>query len=306
MKKLFFFCLLILLNFNSLYSQRPSLKWVNVLTLDDPLVFVDTTNVKQSENQITAIILVQYKKPVYIDAYKKNAKSIKSQVLFNIASQKYTLLGSLYYDSKLRIIGESSLPGFSLGKETFANPIDSNKTIAAVYNKCIELLNIDPLMIVKNVKSSKSLLDLIDAERKSSVESDTSRDAYSYEPPETADSNKFIDKQDIDRDYSQSDHAENDSEKDSSEPILSYNYRTANETNPVGTIFTDGNKYCFQISSWRHKSKADKEASKFKTKGYNAFVMKAKVPGKGGTWFRVRIGYFDTLEETEEYMKRMK
>ena len=80
-------------------------------------------------------------------------------------------------------------------------------------------------------------------------------------------------------------------------------YDTSGETNPKSRIFTDGKKYSFQVSSWRIKSKAQNEIKRLKAKGHNAFMTEGSVHGR--TWFRVRIGYFNSLEETEAYMKKM-
>ena len=70
-------------------------------------------------------------------------------------------MGTLFYDAKLRIIGESSVPGFSLGNESFSTPIDSNNIMTALYNKSIELLNIDTSLIVKDEKPANNILPLI-------------------------------------------------------------------------------------------------------------------------------------------------
>ncbi len=66
-----------------------------------------------------------------------------------------------------------------------------------------------------------------------------------------------------------------------------------------GNIFRDGDKYQVQVMSVKSKSVAETEADKLKSQGYNAFVMQVEIPGKG-TWYRVRIGNFSTLEEAEK------
>lgn len=80
--------------------------------------------------------------------------------------------------------------------------------------------------------------------------------------------------------------------------------RNEKESNPKGTIFKIGNNYCFQVSSWRNKSKAESEVNLFKRKGHNSFLAEGLV--RGVTWYRVRIGYFNSIEETEEYMRKLK
>lgn len=81
---------------------------------------------------------------------------------------------------------------------------------------------------------------------------------------------------------------------------LNYEYRFDIERNVGGMIFTDGYKYCVQISSWRDKLKAEEEVQKLKSKGYSAFVVEANLPELDGIWYRVRVGYFDTLDEARK------
>ena len=63
-------------------------------------------------------------------------------------------------------------------------------------------------------------------------------------------------------------------------------------------VFTDGYLYCFQVSSFRSKEKAEDEAAELRMQGYDAFVVIANLPDLDGTWYRVRVGYFNTLDET--------
>lgn len=76
-----------------------------------------------------------------------------------------------------------------------------------------------------------------------------------------------------------------------------YQYRFDIERNVGGMIFTDGYKYCIQVSSWRNKEKAESEVNKLKAQGFNAFTIEAKLPELDGIWYRVRVGFFDTLNE---------
>lgn len=80
-------------------------------------------------------------------------------------------------------------------------------------------------------------------------------------------------------------------------------YDSSKERMVKQIIFTDGNIYCFQVSSWKQESKADAQARKRSNDGHDAFVVSADIPGKG-TWYRVRIGYFNSLSETENYMRK--
>ncbi len=70
---------------------------------------------------------------------------------------------------------------------------------------------------------------------------------------------------------------------------------------PLGNmIFTDGNLYCFQVASFRYRHQAEKELNRLIGSGENAFIIEANLPELDGIWYRVRIGYFNSLREAEE------
>ncbi|MCE1188863.1 MAG: SPOR domain-containing protein [Ignavibacteria bacterium] len=66
-------------------------------------------------------------------------------------------------------------------------------------------------------------------------------------------------------------------------------------------IFSDGKKYCAQLSSWQNKVKAEKELRKIKAKYPNAFIMEF-TSADHRVWYRVRVGSFSTVEETKKYL----
>ncbi|MBK7229266.1 MAG: OmpA family protein [Ignavibacteriales bacterium] len=74
-------------------------------------------------------------------------------------------------------------------------------------------------------------------------------------------------------------------------------YNPAAERNVGRMVFTDGYLYCFQVASFRTKEKADEESANYKAQGFNTFVVIANLPELDGTWYRVRVGYFNSLEE---------
>ncbi|GAB4301428.1 MAG: hypothetical protein Kow0098_29550 [Ignavibacteriaceae bacterium] len=77
-------------------------------------------------------------------------------------------------------------------------------------------------------------------------------------------------------------------------------YNNAVERNVGDMIFTDGYLYCYQVSSWRTRGKAEYEMRELQAQGYNAFIVEANLPELDGTWYRVRVGYFDSLEEARQ------
>lgn len=63
-------------------------------------------------------------------------------------------------------------------------------------------------------------------------------------------------------------------------------------------IFSDGSNYMLQISSWKTKGVAVKEAERLKKSGYNAFITTSGGEGKA-VWYRVRIGGFKNIKDAQ-------
>lgn len=287
MKRFLYSFIFIIAVFAKSNAQVLDTKWIKVVDSDEQSVFLDSTNIKHINNQITIVSLTQFTRPQYISAYKKEAGSIKSQILFNISTRKYSLLGSLYYDSQLRIIGETSIPGLSLGNETFAIPVDSNKIIKALYRKTVSLLEIDTTKYFDKESANKeerlrSIIVNSDSVQLGQLNEEVEKNSISIKA-----NNRDIK---INTDVKL---PKNDSE---------YNYRQ--ERNVRSTIFTDGQKYCFQVSSWKQKTQAEREVERLRRNGEKAFFVEANVPSKGGKWYRVRIGYFNSIEEIENYIRK--
>jgi cell division septation protein DedD len=58
--------------------------------------------------------------------------------------------------------------------------------------------------------------------------------------------------------------------------------------------------YQLQVSSFRTQAEADAFAGQLRTRGHKAYVVEAKVPGRG-TWFRVRVGPFPSQHAAASY-----
>ena len=89
-------------------------------------------------------------------------------------------------------------------------------------------------------------------------------------------------------------------------PAKSSNYNPDTDKNVRGNVWSDGNLFVIQVSSWKTKSVAENEVAKLKAKGHNAFVFEKYLPSKGATYNRVRVGYFNTLQEAQEYLKKLR
>ena len=70
-------------------------------------------------------------------------------------------------------------------------------------------------------------------------------------------------------------------------------------------IYSDGKNYSVQISSWKQQSIAKREANKLKSRGFDAYVIKVFIQKLNGTWHRVRIGPYSTLEEAQKNQSKL-
>jgi DedD protein len=59
--------------------------------------------------------------------------------------------------------------------------------------------------------------------------------------------------------------------------------------------------YTIQLSSWRTRSKAESEAESYRAMGLEAYVQEALIPDQG-TWYRVRVGSYQSLSDAQEAM----
>ncbi len=66
-----------------------------------------------------------------------------------------------------------------------------------------------------------------------------------------------------------------------------------------------GGAFTLQLSAFQSKAEADKFSSKLREKGYAPYIVSAEVPKKG-TWYRVRMGSFETKEKAAHYLADFK
>ena len=74
-----------------------------------------------------------------------------------------------------------------------------------------------------------------------------------------------------------------------------------NEVRISNLIARNGDTYSVQVSSWKNPIKAENEVKRLRAAGYDAFIINAYLPAKGGTWHRVRIGGFKSVEEARKF-----
>ena len=75
------------------------------------------------------------------------------------------------------------------------------------------------------------------------------------------------------------------------------------DTRITNSIYYDGKSYNFQASSWRVKATAEQEVQRLRSLNFNAYLVEAYLPQKGGTWYRVRIGPFNSENATRQFMR---
>ncbi len=337
--------LFVCFSFNSLYAQ----KWMNILQFPNQTVSIDTSGVKQIENQVSVLSLINYSKPQKLTSVNgKEVSTVKTQILFNTDSQKYTVIGNLYYDDMLKIIGESNIPTYAISRNDFAIPIAKNPLMTIIYNECVDFLNSGlPKIAVQNTDSLKAVAAQFLAVDSSVV--DSSDILFSMKDTNTLNGNGQMNEQQRSLEKAVNNNKpkfneiemqntsangttgnKTDSAKsglantanssttneqpdktidNQNPPLITVPaepvYDSRHETNPKSTIFTDGNLYCFQVSSWKNKPKAESEVKRLISKGHDAFMEETQIPRRG-TWYRVRIGYFNSLQETEQYMRSMR
>ena len=62
------------------------------------------------------------------------------------------------------------------------------------------------------------------------------------------------------------------------------------------------NKYTIQLGSYRSVEDAKQFANGFKVRGYDPIVNPFNIHSKGGIWYRVSIGVFDSSSKAKEYI----
>lgn len=391
MRKLNIVFVLALLFAGNTYGQ----KWLNVFEDERQIANIDTSSIKQYENQISLLSIIIYKTPQQISNINEEVKIVKSQLLFNSFLRKYNVIGVLYYNEKNKIVGESNLPSFSLNNENLSVPIENSPIMSAIYNKCVDILGgsltkvkifkePEPAAAKKDTKKKeidKKEIDQKDATGNDLAKNDASKNdalknsAGNNDSAKNDASKSNVSDEGINADNSavlepiifselSKDLVKTIDDKSSPEEILKKNvennkekfpeisvekytnetpkatnekmnikidneslqlpktklpdikigtvkksssteYQAENETNPEGVIFTDGNLYCFQVSSWKNKAKAESEADKLIAAGHKAYVQEAYIDARRGTWYRVRIGFFNSLQEAKDYQNNL-
>lgn len=351
-KKIYYIISIIFL-FSSVYAQHIN-RWHQIESTDIKTTLLDTTTVKKTNDQLSVWILEIYNEPFSTNNSETLVKRSRTQYIFNLIKNEYSVIGNLYYDVMGRIISQNyELRIGGIGRN-FYKPIYDDPAISDLYVKITNFLNINifPSQIEHQesnsiVKSDEVILEpmaeeidlpaketfdktinLQDIEPESSnfpetinpndETVDSAITVFESEAEEIAESDEGV--LDIPNDIAEiidlpstndirletkntSTNIDSSSLKDE---ITNRPYDYESEFNVTQTIFSDGTKYCFQVSSWKRKSVAESEKNKLISAGHNAFLVAAEPKHKRGTWYRVRIGFFNSLSEAKDYQKSLK
>lgn len=62
-------------------------------------------------------------------------------------------------------------------------------------------------------------------------------------------------------------------------------------------------KYTLQVGSFQDRESAERLSMELESKGFDAYIEKAQIPGRG-VWYRVRVGTFETKAEAQAWAER--
>jgi OOP family OmpA-OmpF porin len=83
-------------------------------------------------------------------------------------------------------------------------------------------------------------------------------------------------------------------------------YNSARDRHVGSLIYTDGRSYCYQVGSFRSYNRAQREVRRLISGGYDAFMIEvSNLPGLQGTWYRVRVGYFDSITQARKHRENL-
>jgi len=326
----------IILSATSLSAQESTENWKIIKSDDYSDIFIDLDKVVEYGNDISVWALEKLKVMQLAD---KNDEilSIKTHYLFNKMKKRYAEIGIIYYDSKGGIVNRSSKSNFNGGPSAFLTPISASAKTQIIFNSVISYMitgeitnvavtaseNISPKKEMENTDENlkeETLEKNNDEDKKNvSLEANINDTNIEKEEPKliiTEDFTTKIVEQDEIKEIDQSGIPNTKVSLNEIDKVQISNlpkiiipekvYNTENERALANAIFTDGNLYCIQISSWKTKSYAERELNKLLEKGFNAFIFSAKPKNKNSIWHRVRVGYFESLDEAQKIQKAIK
>ena len=81
--------------------------------------------------------------------------------------------------------------------------------------------------------------------------------------------------------------------------------RLAEEAAKTAYTFDEYGTYVLQIGAWRSEVKANLIADRWSRRVSAAYVVQGGDETNGDVWFRVRIGYFPTMQDAQSFGTEM-
>lgn len=81
--------------------------------------------------------------------------------------------------------------------------------------------------------------------------------------------------------------------------------RLAEEVAKTSYTFDEAGLYTIQIGSWRSETKANQIAARWARRVTAAYVDQSGDETTGDVWFRVRVGYFPTMQDAQNFGSEM-
>lgn len=265
--------------------------YINFFEDEKNIYSCDSLSIKRTNNIVTCRIMIYPTK----SSNKKNY--FIRQYLLNSFQKKYYVLGEIEYDSTMKVITTNNP---KVVNPTEAKAIESDTIVYSlatylnkILNESVFVLNFTPTKETElKVDSAKIKISakvdsvIIPVSNPVEIKEEQITEEIITNPPE-----EIV--KEIVPEIAESEQIEE----------RAYNYE--NEYNVQGTIFSDGALFCYQVSSWKNKNIAEKEMRKLIEKGFNAFIMRAEVGNKKTIWYRVRVGFFNSIDDAIESQKKV-
>ena len=318
MLRLIFNLLTLLIVFNLCIAQSNK-KWQVIKEDSEKIIYLDTKNISEVEDQLSVWSMFVYKVMSKTDENGRRIGKIKNQYVIYKATQKYSVVGTLTYDEIGRIIrNNSSNVGATAQLKSETKSLSANRDVNLIFEKALQFL------ASGSITQDVAAIESDDSDEYDSEEMNYDDQEETYQETEESSSasnlkravavptktknNKIVFRkvktdEDNNEDIPVARPVGGDTPVARSVDSSSDSYNAANERSVRGVIFTDGNVFVVQKSAWREKYKAEKAVNRLKQKGQKAFITEANIPAKGGTWYRVRVGYFNSVAEAEKYVR---
>jgi cell division protein FtsN len=104
-------------------------------------VYLDTTSIRNREKQYIFWALEVLKNPMSVERVPEKIYRTKSQYVVNGITDKFNMIGVLYYDKKGKLVGENYARGMTGSGDVFSKPVEEDPLVALLTNKVEEYLN---------------------------------------------------------------------------------------------------------------------------------------------------------------------